>query len=181
MLLLPQLSWGQDSEDNSTYYYNHRVDIKANISVFNFDFNFNDFYWSISGGIEDIGYQWGARLNFELRPFYKKVQLPEENNIVRQYLEQKYFVSIDVDKRLGHLNLWDTHTQFFMGARSGILFGNYKGTQNDVAGKFIVAPMAGICFNFDDNILLKLGYIHFNEGVINVPDGKVTLGLHILI
>lgn len=169
---------GQDSLKS---IYNQGFDIRTDICFLSIDFNTNDFYWSFSGGIEDVGYQWGARLNFDLRPFYKKVQTPIENYITRQYKEQKYFLSIDLDKRLGHLNLWNTHTQFFIGSKNGLLWGDYKGTKNDFKSRFLVAPMGGICFNFDDMILLKIGYLYFDEGNTYVPNGKITLGVHFVI
>ena len=49
-----------------------RPNIRGSLSVLTFDFNFDDLFWSFSGGIEDVQNEWGAKLNFEFRPFKKK-------------------------------------------------------------------------------------------------------------
>ena len=64
-----------------------RTNIRGSLSILTFDFNFDDLFWSFSGGIEDVQNEWGAKLNFEFRPFKKKVQIREDNNIIRQYKE----------------------------------------------------------------------------------------------
>ncbi len=161
--------------------YNNGVDIKPCIAPFTFDFNLNDLYWSISGGIEDVGYQWGARVNFEFRPFYKKVQVRESGTLTRQYREKRFFFSIDLDKRFGHFELWGAHAQVFAGVKSGILTGNYRGTRDDLDASFAFAPMGGLSFNFDDNVFIKLGLIHFRDKLVNVPDGRITAGVYFVL
>lgn len=158
-----------------------RANIRGALSVLTFDFNFDDLFWSFSGGIEDVQNEWGAKLNFEFRPFKKKVQIREDNNIIRQYKEVVYFISLDLDKRFLHFNLWRTDTQFFAGTRTGFLLGNYKGTNANRKPKFITTPMVGLCFNFSDEVNLKVGYIHFSDGLVNVPDSRVTLGLNFIL
>ena len=156
------------------------VNIKGAFSPLTFDFNLDDFYWSISGGVEDITYEWSAKLNFEFRPFEKKVQIIETDNVIRQYKEVKYFISIDIDKRFLNFHLWGARTQFFVGTRTGFLFGNYKGTRADDKPNFITTPMAGICFHFNENANLKLGAIYFSDGLVSVPDARATLGINFI-
>jgi len=158
-----------------------RANIRGSLSVLTFDFNFDDLFWSFSAGIEDVQNEWGAKLNFEFRPFKKKVQIREDNNIIRQYKEVKYFISIDVDKRFLHFNLGGADTQFFIGTRTGFLLGNYKGTKANREPTFITAPMAGLCFNFSEEVNFKVGYIHISDGLVNVPDSRVTLGLNFIL
>jgi len=158
-----------------------RTNIHGAFSILTFDFNTNDLFWSVNGGIEDVQNEWGAKLNFEFRPFEKKVQIREDNNIIRQYKEVKYFISIDVDKRFLHFNLWGTDTQFFIGTRTGFLLGNYKGTKTNRKPTFITTPMAGICFHASENVNFKVGYIHFSDGLVNVPDSRVTLSLNFIL
>jgi hypothetical protein len=158
-----------------------RANIHGALSVLTFDFNMDDLFWSFSGGIEDVQNEWGAKLNFEFRPFKKKVQIREDNNIIRQYKEVKYFISLDVDKRFLHFNLWGTDTQFFIGTRTGFLLGNYKGTKANRKPTFITTPMTGLCFNFSEDVNFKIGYIYFSDGLVNVPDSRVTLGLNFIL
>lgn len=168
-------SFSQDGNDFQ------RTNIRGALSVLTFDFNMKDLFWSFSGGIEDVQNEWGAKLNFEFRPFQKKVQIREDNNIIRQYKEVVYFISIDVDKRFLHFNLWGADTQFFIGTRTGFLLGNYKGTNANRKPTFITAPMAGLCFNLSEDTNFKVGYIHFSDGLVNVPDSRVTIGLNFIL
>ncbi len=154
--------------------YNDGLKIVPTFS-FNNDFNFDDWYTGISAGIEDRGYQWGARIGFAFRPFRKKIQVIGESDVVRQYHERKYLIFVDLDKRLGHLKLFNQHLQFYFGARGGFLMGNYSGTKNDAENVWVIAPIGGICFNFKDNTFIKLGYNHFSDKLINVDDGRFNL------
>jgi len=170
------------SQADEGFEVHKTFDFRPTFSPIGFDFNLNDMFWSISGGIEEKNHEFGARINFEFRPFYKKIQLQSPNsNIIRQYHEKKYFFSIDVDKRFFNFDLWSAHTQLFIGSRNGILTGNYKGTKDDLDAKFLVAPMGGITLSFQENMLIRLGYIYFKDGLVNVPNHRVTIGFYAII
>jgi len=164
------------SQEKYVPIYNQGFDILPAIS-FNNDFNLDDWYMGVSGGIEDEGYQWGARIGFAFRPFRKKVHVLGDNEIMRQYHERKYLIFIDLDKRLGHLSLFEQHLQFYLGARGGFLMGNYAGTKNDAENVWVIAPVGGLCFNFDDVFFLKIGYNHFSDKLLNVDDGRINLSM----
>ena len=168
-------------EEEEIFEYNMRMMIHPTLSPLKFNFNFSDLYLGISTGIEDIGFQWGARLNFEFRPFYKKVSVSESQFVTRQYREKKYFLSLDLDKRFGHYNVWGEHLQFFVGAKTGFLMGNYKGTRNDAENHLVIGPMAGACINVEERVLVKLGYLYFDDRLINVPNHRVIYALQIII
>lgn len=55
--------------------------------------------------------------------------------------------------------------------------GDYAGTKNDAENVWVVAPIGGICFNFEDAFFLKLGYNHFSDKLLNVDDGRINLSL----
>lgn len=151
-----------------------KINIVPTLSINN-DFNLQDYMVGLSAGIEDLGFEWGARVGFNLRPFYKKVQIKSENNIVRQYREQKYLISLDLDKRFLHFDVFGYKLQLFGGVRTGLLLGNYKGTKIDADKFFIAAPFGGLCLNFNDVGYLKLGYMQFNDHLTNVSDSKIML------
>ncbi len=151
-----------------------KIDIVPSLSINN-DFNLQDYMVGLSAGIEDLGFEWGARVGFNLRPFYKKVQIKSENNIVRQYREQKYLISLDLDKRFLHFDVFGYKLQLFAGVRTGLLLGNYKGTKIDADKFFVAAPFGGLCLNFNDVGYLKLGYMQFNDHLTNVSDSKIML------
>jgi hypothetical protein len=161
------------SQENKKSIYNNEVKISPIFSINN-DFNLQDWYLGASGGIEDIGYQWGAKLSLGFRPFRKKIQLEEPNNIIRQYRERKVFLSLDIDKRLGHFDLFGVHTQFYFGSKNGVLFGNYSGTKRNAEPVWVIAPFGGICFNFDDVTFIKIGYMFLNDKLYNVDNNRIS-------
>jgi hypothetical protein len=173
-LFLSNLSIAQDADE--VRIYNNGLDIVPTLSINN-DFNFQDWYMGVSGGIEDLSYQWGARLGFNFRPFRKRIQVLEGNNIIRQYHERKYFLSLDLDKRLGHIAIKNQHLQFYVGLKSGLLMGNYSGTRDDADSHFVAAPVAGACLNVDDAFFLKLGFNYFQDRIFNVDDGRINFSL----
>lgn len=154
--------------------YNQGVDIIPSLSINN-DFNTEDWYCGFAGGIEDLGYQWGVRLGFELRPFRKRIQVLDQQNVIRQYHERKYFIFIDADKRFGHFGIGTAHLQFFAGGRGGLLMGNYSGTKNDAENYWVLSPFGGLCLNINDQTFIKLGYQYFNDHLLNVDDGRINL------
>jgi opacity protein-like surface antigen len=170
-LALPFYTLAQKSSYSG---YNETVRIHPIMSLNN-DFNLQDWYLGVSGGIEDVGYQWSAKLSFGFRPFKKSVQIQENEYLIRQYQEKKYFLSLDLDKRFGHLNLFGLHTQFFAGTKNGILFGTYAGTKKNPTPVWVIAPMAGVCFNFDDAIFAKIGYQFMQDQLVNVDNNRISL------
>ena len=52
--------------------------------------NFQDIYIDFGAGAFETKTKLGAQLNFAFRPYYKKVQIYEEANVIRQWKEKKY-------------------------------------------------------------------------------------------
>jgi hypothetical protein len=164
------------SQEESGDFYNQGVMLSPAFALNN-DFNTDDWYTGFSGGVEDIGYQWGARLGFQFRPFRKKIQVIESDNFIRQYQERKYLIFLDLDKRFAHFGIKNAHIQFYAGVRGGFLMGNYSGTRNDAENHWVAAPFGGICANIDDNVFFKLGYMHFSDHLLNVDDGRINFSI----
>jgi hypothetical protein len=171
MIITTQFGMSQVGEGSKTPKH---IEIVPTLSLNN-DFNLQDYMVGLSAGIEDLGFEWGARVGFNLRPFYKKVQIKSDNNIIRQYREQKYLISLDLDKRFLHFDVFGYKLQLFAGVRTGLLLGNYKGTKLDAEKYFVAAPFGGFCLNFNDVGYLKLGYMQFNDHLTTVSDSKIML------
>lgn len=168
------------SQENNKSTYNNGFNFNPLFTINN-DFNLQDWYLGASGGVEDISYQWGAKLSVGFRPFRKKIQLEENDNIIRQYRERKTFISLDLDKRLGHLDLFGLHTQFYIGCKNGVLLGNYSGTKRNAEPVWVIAPFAGFCFNFDDKTFIKFGYLFMNDKLYNVDNNRISLTFSFLL
>ena len=177
MFYLSYTTYSQDADD--VVVYNGGFDFRQSIS-FNNDFNFQDWYFGAAYGIEDLGYQWGAQLGFQLRPFRKKTVIQESATVTRQKLERKYFLHAQLDKRMGHFYISDYHFQFYFGARGGVLMGNYSGTRLNPENNWVVAPMGGIALNVDNYFFLKLGYIHLQDEVLNVDNGRINCSINFM-
>ncbi|CAG5079643.1 hypothetical protein [Parvicella tangerina] len=164
------------SQNTGLEKYNEEFHFVPTLALNN-DFNTDDWYTGLSGGIEDIGYQWGVRLGFQFRPFRKKIQVIENSSFIRQYQERKYLIFLDVDKRFAHFSISKAHIQFYLGARGGFLMGNYSGTRNDADNHWVAAPFAGVCANVHDNVFFKLGYMYFPDQLLNVDDGRIQFSM----
>lgn len=149
----------------------------TSISIFNNTFNSKDYYYGFSMGIEDLGYQWGARFNFQFRPFFKRTLIQESSSIVRQYREKKYFISFDFDKRFGNFDLGGLKTQLFLGTQLGVLLGNYRAARSSAEAVFNIVPVGGLSFNLKEDTFLKVGFCYLRDKLIEVPDGKISFNL----
>ena len=156
---------------------NKRIELQTAVSFCNNTFTYNDYYYGWSMGIEDVGFKWGARFNFQLRPFFKRSQIRESETIIRQYRERKYFVSIDIDKRLFNWEIGEIDGQLFLGTQIGFLLGDYKGTRNNAAKVFNTAPVFGFCLDFNDGLMIKLGAVYLKDNLLEVPDIKGVLNI----
>ncbi len=150
------------------------LDIKPSFSLVN-DINIQDWYFGFSAGIEDMNNEWGVRLGFNFRPFRKYVQIQENDFLIRQYREKKYYLYLDLDKRFIHFPIGSADVQFFAGIRPGYLFGDYSGTRNDATPYWLIAPMGGVSAKFGNSFYLKTAYIHMSDRLINVSDGRISL------
>jgi hypothetical protein len=136
--------------------------------------NLNDFYVDFGGGIEEARTKIGAQFNFAFRPFYKKVQINESANVIRQWKEKKFFLSIDLYKRFLPFELGLMPASFIGGVKTGYLFGNYRGTKQKPHAGITLSPFLGISFDLD-GIYLQASYLYFNDKLASVPDGRLML------
>lgn len=162
---------------NEELINNRKFSPVTSISVFNNTFNANDYYYGFSMGVEDLGYEWGARFNFQFRPFFKRTLIQENSSTIRQYREKKYFISLDFDKRFFHFDLAGAQAQLFVGTQLGFLLGNYRAARASANPLFNAVPLGGLSFSFKEAVFLKIGFCYFRDELIEVPDGKIILNL----
>ncbi len=172
-ILIYTFNIGQTSFDNNKRGFQPA----AALSIFNNTFNLKDYYYGFSLGMEDLGYEWGARFNFQFRPFYKRTQIQVNDQLITQYREKKYFVSIDLDKRFFHFDLDDVHTQFFLGTQVGFLLGKYRGTRANAETLFNIVPVGGVCFNLKNEVFFKAGLCYLRDNLLEVSDVKAVFNI----
>ena len=142
--------------------------------------NFQDIYIDFGAGAFETKTKLGAQLNFAFRPYYKKVQIYEEANVIRQWKEKKYCLNLDVYKKLLEFHIAKTNTHFLLGVKTGYLFGDYRGTRQRPAAGFTFNPYAGISLNLN-GIHLALAYQYFNDHLASVPDSRFLISFTILL
>jgi len=165
--------FSQEKEKFSVKNFDSRFGFTTNMN-----FNLNDFYLGMETGIEEQSYKWAARLSFDFRPYHKKIQIKENSNTINQYFEQKYFLSLDLEKRFGDLTLPKAGINFFVGIKSGLLFGNYRGIEKSPDKFFAVSPTAGVCF-VKKIALFRVGYCYLNTHSVDIAPNRIVLSMTI--
>jgi hypothetical protein len=126
-------------------------------------FNHQDFLLGTGLGAEDLENHWGAKLNFTFRPSYKKVEVEQALDLIHQYREKVFGITLDLEKRF-----WFTQTSdeqmigAYAGIRGGYMTGNYRGVNDYPESGFIYSPGAGAAFRFKDGIA-KAGYMYMSS------------------
>jgi len=142
--------------------------------------NLQDIYIDFGAGAFEHTSKLGAQLNFAFRPYYKKVQLYEEPNIIRQWKEKKYCLSLDIYKRLLEFDLAKINSSFLLGAKTGYLFGDYRGTRLRPKAGMTFNPFVGVSFDLN-GISLDLAYLYFSDRLASVPNGRLMLSFNVIL
>ncbi len=166
-------------------HINAQDEVQSNANVLpmftmGFHANPNDFYVDFGAGAEETNSRIGASVNFAFRPYYKKVQTAEATNIIRQWKEKKFFISLDTYKRILSVPLGTGEASFALGAKTGYLFGDYKGTKQRPQAGFTVNPFGGFTW-FVDGVYLQLSYLHFTDRLDSVPDSRLMFSICVRI
>lgn len=145
--------------------------------TFQNEFNHQDYYIGGSFGVKDYQYRWGAELGMSFRPFKKGVLVESGKNYFHQYLEQKFYIFLDLTKRFKLFQYKDNEIQFVIGAKPGVLLSNYSGTQIDGKPVWVIAPMAGLAYEVFQGFHVRLAYLYLNDQLTNVADSRVNLSI----
>lgn len=142
-------------------------------------FNFNDIFVGFGLGTDDVNNDWGASVNVDFRPYFKKVRVEENDNLFYQYREKLFFLSLDLTKKFYFLKFNNNDGQLgvYVEGRFGYLFGNYRGVSKSPNDKFMIAPAAGFTYDIDF-IGFYLGYLNFNSGS-DASNHMINLGMHV--
>ena len=155
-------------------YSERSVDINPSFST-EMMFNFNDYYMGLGGGIYDSGFEWGARVNLDFRPFYKRVKTEPVDQVSYIYREKRLFLSLDLEKGFYPFEAGSTKLGAYVGGRGGLIFGGYRGTSEKPDGKLVLSPAVGLSAWIDEIVIIKLGLNYFDDGLASVPDEKIVL------
>jgi hypothetical protein len=89
-------------------------------------------------------------------------------------------LSLDIYKRLLQFDLAKINASFLLGAKTGYLFGDYRGTRLRPKAGYTFNPLIGISFDLN-GISLDLAYLHFSDRLASVPDGRLMLSFNVLL
>lgn len=115
-------------------------------------------------GIDDVGYDYTARLNFAFRPYTKTVLTEIEEKEWRQYFERLYIISLDLEKRFNFI-LFGDNNRFgpYLASKFGYFLSDYRGMSKHPNQGFKIIPAAGLGIQFDHSTF-SLGYLFLNNG-----------------
>lgn len=145
---------------------------------FNMNFNLDDFQVGTGMGVTDQRYKWMAMLNFDFRPYHKKIQIKESNSFISQYFEQRYFLSLWLEKRFFELDLPKSDINFFAGIKNGWMFGNYRGIERSPESYFAFSPAVGICF-VKKIAMFRIGLSYLDLHTVDIPKTRLVLSMTI--
>ncbi|MBT5401912.1 MAG: hypothetical protein HOH13_08245 [Crocinitomicaceae bacterium] len=178
--LCATVTYAQEIDSAGTTETKFKLNVVPTISA-GMHVNFQDFYLDFGAGAYDQKSRIGAQLSCSFRPFYKKVQIHQQSNIIRQWKEKKYLVSLDLYKRLLKFHLSNTlNSSFLTGAKSGYLFGDYLGTRERPKAGLTINPFVGFSI-WLNGINLDVTYLFFNDRLASVPNSRLMFSLNIPI
>lgn len=142
-------------------------------------FNLKDFFVGFGAGTEEVNNDWGASVNVDFRPYFKKVLVEQSPNFYNQYREKLFFLSLDLNKKFYFLKFMDKENQIglYIEGRFGYLFGNYRGVSSSPNDKFMIVPSGGVVATVDP-VSFYLGYLYFNTGS-DARNNMINLGIGI--
>lgn len=138
-----------------------------------------DYYLKMGLGLEDPTYHWSAHMGFAFRPFYKKVVLKKGDFQYHQFLEKRFFLSLDLEKRFYFIKFDWSRLGPYAALQGGLVFADYTGTREGPPAFWTVSPQIGAAWHLKNVLLLKAGYQYFNDGLDDVRDFRFNLGLNL--
>lgn len=141
--------------------------------------NADDFYLGFGMGVEHRDLDAGARLTYSFRPYFKKVLIKESATLAQQFHEKRFVISLDAEKRYTPYKIKKADFGVFANLKLGVVFGNYKGTNQKPEGGLLASPSIGPVFAWNKSVYLKFGYNFFPDRIESVQDSKVYMGLTI--
>lgn len=115
-------------------------------------------------GMDDIGYDYTARLNFAFRPYTKRVLSEIEEKEWRQYWERLYIISLDLEKRFNFMIFGDNN-RFgpYLATKIAYFLADYRGMSKHPNAGFKFIPSTGLGIQFGHSTY-SLGYLFLNNG-----------------
>ncbi|MDX1653425.1 MAG: hypothetical protein R3277_13085 [Brumimicrobium sp.] len=133
-------------------------------------FSAEDIFVSFGMGMDDLGWDYSASLNFGFRPYFKKVLIKEAEALYYQFREKLYFLSIDLEKRFFFLEYeGEKKLGIYTQGKFGYLFGDYRGYSGGVNSRFLISPSAGAVWQAK-NVRIGLGYLHLETSDQSSPN-----------
>ena len=172
--------YAQELDSADTTKTKFKLNIVPTIST-GIHVNLQDFYLDFGAGAFEPKSKIGVQLSCSFRPFYKKVQIHQQANIIRQWKEKKYLVSVDLYKRILKFHLSQSlNSSFLAGAKSGYLFGDYLGTRERPKAGLTINPFLGFSI-WLIGMNLDVTYLLFNDRLASVPNSRLMFALNIPI
>jgi hypothetical protein len=164
---------------------NSRVSAQSDVWVaptfgFGTNFNLDDVFLTFNGGIESPKANGSVTAGFALRPGSKKVQIEQPGDVIFQYRERRYMLSLGLEKRVKMIEFSEeTSLQGLVMLHGGFTFGDFRGTAMHPSNSLLLSPGAGFGLRLK-YALVKLGYQYLPLETSSISPHRVFIGINII-
>lgn len=172
-LMFPVLVFAQDIEVIDRYD-EMMQNTPAQFLIVRGDIWAQDGYVGLAVGQTNSNRNFSAFINFDARPFRKKVWEYQGNNLYYQYKEERYFVGIggEILKPIAQGPL-----EVFGQIDLNYTWGIYGGTDRKPENGFVIVPRVGLTYPLRDYLILRVGYSHLDAKLQEVSKHKIYLAI----
>ncbi|MBN2778230.1 MAG: ankyrin repeat domain-containing protein [Bacteroidales bacterium] len=149
---------------------------------YDFVFNGDDFFMSLSGVLADDRYGFILESGILFRPGERSILFPIDTNEFYQLREKRYGWYFSVKKHFKIFSVGlNSYCSLFGGLRSTYYWGEHDGVSTPVLKEMIPSPIAGINYNFSDEFRAYFYCDYLNMGIYGTPAMFYSIGMSALV
>ena len=143
---------------------------------FDYEVN-NDKFISMRTGFRDTKLNSALEIEFGLRPGTEKILVNPKSDLVYQYLERRYLISLNLTKFFILKKYSQSNRiEAFVNADGIFTYGSYRGSTRSAKSLYLFSPGAGL--NYHIGFLdLRAGYKYQEFNVYDISPHWLTLGM----
>lgn len=137
-------------------------------------FNHKDCIFTGLAGLHDANYDAEIFAAFDTRYWGKQTQISKSDTLTYQVWERRYAMALVIQKNFPLKKSFDKESGLFAGVKVNYTFGNFKGLEEKIDGKFMLIPQLGV-YSQNGNFGMRLNYEYSNYGTYDVMPHKISI------